>query len=101
MDDDPEVTARPDGEEKRPAEQPGISELLRPHDRADHADYEADHRNYRADERQPGEPAALEIFAFRRGQDVASLAHCFSSSVRASGGTSAAVPFWLRCSARR
>src|SRR3954452_21085951 len=101
MDNDPEVTARADGEEKGPAEQPRISELLRPHDRADYADDEADHRNHRADERQPGKPAALEVFAFRRGQDVASLAHCFSSSVRASGGTSAAVSFWVRCSARR
>src|SRR6266516_4989046 len=65
MHDCPEKAASAKREEKSKCKQPGIAELMRTHDCADHAQHERDHCSYSEQERKASEAAAFEIFAFR------------------------------------
>src|SRR5437762_14098412 len=115
MNDDPEETASQHREIKGEREEPGETELVRRDERAHHAQAETAQTEQRQQERQRREPRRLDVFAFRSWDDVRSFAHFLggsgfasgfvsaglSISARCSGGTSAAVAFWLRCNARR
>ena len=117
MHDDPEKTAGAKREEKCKAEQPGETELPRRQERADHAQIRDQRpRSQPNNEREPGETArSRNIRLPALAATCRTLAHFFaasgvgagfvsaglSKSARCSGGTSAAVAFWLRCNARR
>ena len=92
---------------------------MRRDERAHDAQPETAKAEQRQQERQRREPRRLDVFAFRSWHDVISFAHFLgdsgfasgfasgfvsaglSISARCSGGTSAAVAFWLRCNARK
>src|SRR4051812_41174185 len=98
MDNDPEETARAKGEEIGKGEKPGKTELLWPPNRADDTKSEAEQDEERKHERQSGETIALEVFAFRRRDNVRALAHFLASSGFASGFVSAGLSSSARCS---
>src|SRR5436190_8861254 len=119
MDNCPEQAAAADGEKIYKTEEPGKAKLTCIGHGADCAKNEPDNRSACQQQRQPAETTWLEIFAFRRGQNLRTLTHFFggsglgpgllsggfasacSSFANSSGGTSAATAFWLRCKARR
>ena len=80
MHDRPEETADAKSEEEDETKEPGKAELDRRTIGTDEAKNETDDANHAAEKRQPGEAALFKIFAFRRGQDVGSIAHFFSGS---------------------
>ena len=116
MNDGPEETAGAEREVKGETEQPGETELPRRKKRADDAQDPRPTTAITASKSEkPAKRPLLEIFAFRRRQQRAndrSFLCClrcrrglrFRGFVQIRvmlGGTSAAVAFWLRCSARR
>ena len=80
MHDRPEETANAERKEKEEPEEPGIAELHRRAIRPNEAENETDQTNQAAKNRQPGKAGVFKILAFRRGQNVGSIAHFFSGS---------------------
>ena len=85
MNDRPEEAADAEGEKEDEGKEPGITELHRRDETADEAEDEADQADDPTEERESGEAAGFEKFAFRRRQDVGSIAHFFAGSAGLAG----------------
>src|SRR5664279_3599567 len=115
MDDDPEKAAGQKRKEKCKSEKPRETELMPINKSPDDAESQAEQTDHGQNYRQTRKSVRFEIFALGHRDHVRTLAHFFgasgfgsalvsaglSRSARCSGGTSASVAFWLRCSARR